>query len=42
MRTSLIVYIILVQLWVAGEKAQPSSGYMREERPKIYFRDHED
>ena len=29
---NLIVYIILVQLWVAGEKAQPSSGHMREKR----------
>ena len=25
--------IILVQLWVADEKAQPSSGHMREKRP---------
>ena len=24
---------MLVQLWVAGEKAQPSSGHMREKRP---------
>ena len=30
---NLIVYIILVQLWVAGEKAQPSSGHVREKRP---------
>ena len=39
---NLIVYIILVQLWVAGEKAQPSSGHMREKRPIISFRGHED
>ena len=37
-----IVYIILVQLWVAGEKAQPPSGHMREKRPIISFRGHED
>ena len=30
---NLIVYIILVQLWVAGEKAQPSSGDKREKIP---------
>ena len=31
----LIIYITLVQLWVAGEKAQPSSRRtsMREKRP---------
>ena len=39
----LIVYtIILVQLWVAGKKAQPSSGHMREKRPIMSFRGHED
>ena len=37
----LIVYIVLVQLWVAGEKAQPSSGHMREKRPIMSFRGHE-
>ena len=37
MRMSLIVYIILVQLWVAGKKAQPSSGHMREKRPYPSF-----
>ena len=39
---NLIVYFILVQLWVAGEKAQPSSGHMREKRPIMSFWDHED
>ena len=29
MWNNLTVYIILVQLWVAGEKAQPSSGHTR-------------
>ena len=30
-------------MWVAGEKqAQPSSGHMREKRPMISFRGHED
>ena len=38
----LIIYIILVQLCVAGEKSQPSSGHMREKRPIISFRRHED
>ena len=38
----LIVYIPLVQLWVAGEEAQPSSGHMREKRPIMSFRCHED
>ena len=33
MWNNLIVYIILVQLWVAGEKAQPSIGHMREKKP---------
>ena len=33
---------MLVQLWVAGEKAQPSSGHMREKRPIISFRGYED
>ena len=28
----LIVYIVLVQLWVAGEKTEPSSNHMREKR----------
>ena len=37
-----IVYIILVQLFVAGENAQPSSGHMREKRPIISFRGNED
>ena len=37
-----IVYIILVQLFVAGENAQPSSGHMREKRRIISFRGHED
>ena len=30
---NLIAYDILVPLSVAGEKAQPSSGHMREKRP---------
>ena len=42
MRINLLVYIILVQLWVAGEKAQPSSGHMREKRPIIFFLGHGD
>ena len=42
MRIDSIVYIILVQLWAAGEKAQPSSGHIREKRPVISFRAHED
>ena len=42
MWTNLIVHIILVQLWVDGEKAQPSSGHMREKRPMMSFRGHED
>ena len=39
---NLIDYIILVQLWVPGEKAKPSSGHMREKRPIISFRGHGD
>ena len=44
MRNNVIVYIILVQLWVAGEKAQPSSRHMREKTSilLISFRGHED
>ena len=36
---NLIVYIILVQLWVEGEKAQPSIRHMREKRssPSSYY-----
>ena len=30
---NVIVYIILVPQWAAGEKAQPSSGHMCEKRP---------
>ena len=37
---NLSVHIILVQLWVSGEKAQPSTGYMGERRPIISFRGH--
>ena len=29
-------------MWVAGEKAQPSSGHMREKIPIMSFRGHED
>ena len=42
MWNNLIVYIILVQLWVAGEEVQPSSGHMCKKRPIIPFRGHED
>ena len=42
MWNNLIVHIILVQLWVAGQKAQPSIGHMREKRPITSFRGHED
>ena len=38
----LIVYFMLVPLWVAGEKAQPSSGHMYEKWPIISLRDHGD
>ena len=42
MCVNFIVYIILVQLWVAGEKTQPSSGHMRQKRPLVLFRGHKD
>ena len=35
---NLVLYIILAQLWVASEKAQLSSGHMREKRRIIGFR----
>ena len=39
---NLIVYIILVQQWVTGENARPSSGNMRPKKSGFYFRGNED